>query len=106
MKLCNFKLSWAKCALQYIKGKNVKLAFTQAEMNFVQHHSCFEWQILPLIFPRVHHCKGEVVHLTLLFHRCKRDTVHTAVGGSMGSLAGRTVETDQGRVLLLLSVLQ
>ena len=57
----------------------------------------------------MHHCKGEVVHLTLLFPHCKQDTVHTAVGDSMGSLAGRTVETDQGRgrsLLALLSVLQ
>lgn len=57
----------------------------------------------------MHYCKGEVVHLTLLLPRCNQDTVHTAVGDSMGSLAGRTVETDQGQgrsLLVLLSVLQ
>ena len=51
------------------------------------------------------YCKGEVVHLTLLFPRCKQDTVHTAVGDNMGSLVGRMVETEQGRVRLLLELL-
>ena len=60
-------------------------------MDFAQRHSYFAVHTLPLIFPLAHHCKGEVVHLTLMIQRCMVDTVHTVVGAGIGSLVGRTV---------------
>ena len=65
-------------------------------MELVQHHSYFEVHTLPLIFPLVQYCKGEVVHLTLLIQHCMGDTAHTVVGGCMGSFVGRTVEPVPG----------
>jgi len=66
------------------------------QMELVQHHSYFEVYTLPLVFPLMQYCKGEVVHLTLLIQHCMGDTVHIVVGGCMGSFVGRVVEPVPG----------
>ena len=65
---------------------------TVVQMDFVRHHSFFAMDTLPLNPHLVHRCNGEVVHLILLVQRCMAaDTVHTVVGGGIGSLVGMTV---------------
>ena len=59
--------------------------------------------ILPLNFSVVLQYKGEAAHSLSLLHSCMvaewpSHTVHIAVGGSMGSLVGRMVAPDHGRV--------
>ena len=70
-------------------------------MELVWHHmKCGEYT-LPLLV--LLHCRGEAVHLLLLLQGCMvegqpSDAPQTAVVGSTGSLVGRTVAPDEGRV--------
>ena len=68
----------------------------------VQHHKRVLVHILPLDFSVVLQCKGEVVHSWLsqgcMVVEWRSGAVHTAVGGSMGSLVGKKVVPDRGTV--------
>ena len=69
----------------------------------VQHHRKVWEHILPLMFSLMLYCKGEVVHLLWLIQCCMTvDSESVAVQNDMaedvGSLVGRKMEPDRGRV--------
>ena len=85
----------------YHQGYSI-IVLNAVQMELGQHHSYFEVYTLPLVFPLVQYCKGEVVHLTLLIQHCMGDTV---AGGCMGSFVGRAVELVPGTDMVCYFVL-